>query len=231
MMDASFVEAIHASARKPRDIDVQEMGAEPRVLLPAPDDGWKIEDPRQKLPTPDFIQVPSLLGLVGYVQANKDGLDLSKCLLHVKSHGEVNLWSELKGHFQQRFCYAAARCPGVIGGPAANGFAFGNFMDLETFIVGLQTLFIPTDARAALLKVIGTIKSEHVVTSTDDGVTQTVVAHAGLVVAKPQEAPTVVFLQPYRTFLEIGQPESPLVLRLREGKEGGRPMCALFEAD
>jgi len=40
-----------------------------------------------------------------------------------------------------------------------------------------------------------------------------------------------VVLRPYRTFLEIEQPASAFVFRLRRGREGELPTCALFEAD
>ena len=41
---------------------------------------------------------------------------------------------------------------------------------------------------------------------------------------------TAVALRPYRTFLDIHQPASEFVLRIKADKDEG-PRCALFEAD
>lgn len=43
--------------------------------------------------------------------------------------------------------------------------------------------------------------------------------------------PNPVYLAPYRTFREVTQPLSPFVLRMKQGREGGLPTVALFEAD
>ena len=42
--------------------------------------------------------------------------------------------------------------------------------------------------------------------------------------------PNPVILAPYRTFLEVEQPESSFIFRMRDSDRGG-VSCALFEAD
>lgn len=42
--------------------------------------------------------------------------------------------------------------------------------------------------------------------------------------------PNPVILRPYRTFLEVEQPESKFIFRIKEGRDG-TPMFKLIEAD
>jgi hypothetical protein len=110
-------------------------------------------------------------------------------------------------------------------------FEFDHFYALEDVIISLQTVFGDTKERADLLQLLGTIKDENVRTATDDGITQSVTVKAGIQIVEGKEAPNRVELVPFRTFREIDQPASPFVLRLRQGREGGLPTAALFEAD
>ena len=62
--------------------------------------------------------------------------------------------------------------------------------------------------------------------SKDSGVTQTVEARAGVSLKQNVDINPRVKLQPFRTFLEVDQPESEYLLRVdEEGRIG------LFEAD
>ena len=98
-------------------------------------------------------------------------------------------------------------------------------------MIALQVLFEQTEDAAALLALVGNIKDEKVATHDDDGVTQTVTARQGVVLAQNVKAPNPVTLRPYRTFREVEQPASKFVFRMQAGKEGAKPLCALFEAD
>lgn len=109
-------------------------------------------------------------------------------------------------------------------------FSFGIWMDLESFIINLQAMFVQDENTAAILKVVGNIKEETVSQYTDDGVTQAVVAKAGISRVEQVAVPNPVTLRPYRTFMEIEQPASTFILRMKGGK-GEPPYCALFEAD
>ena len=64
------------------------------------------------------------------------------------------------------------------------------------------------------------------VTSEDNGVTQTVEARKGIALKAREQVKPRVPLCPFRTFLEVEQPESEFLVRMREGGEIG-----LFEAD
>lgn len=63
-------------------------------------------------------------------------------------------------------------------------------------------------------------------TSTDNGVTQKVEAKTGIALNSVVEIKPRVTLRPFRTFIEVEQPESEFLLRVNQSGEIG-----LFEAD
>ena len=66
----------------------------------------------------------------------------------------------------------------------------------------------------------------------DDGVAQEVSTSRGVHVLSASRVPNPVFLKPFRTFLEVEQPESGFVLRMKPGGPGQeKPQIALFECD
>ena len=179
-------------------------------------------------PAPDTLKISTLTGIVEFCTQygeTMEGEDPS--MIHVLTHADVRVYSEPFGPAQQRTLFLVAAFESLLG----TSFTFGQFYEQENFIVGLQSLFEPTPQREEVLKVIGTIKESQVRESSDDGVTQAVSAKAGIALVTDVAVPNPVILRPYRTFREIEQPESAFVLRVRSGREGGKPLCALFEAD
>jgi len=179
------------------------------------------------LPAPGGLAVSTLTGLVDFCikHENANG-EQDPAFIHIFNHETVGLYSNPFGPTKQKTLFVVASFSALLG----NSFKFGEYYDQETFIVGIQSLFEPTPHRADVLKVIGTIKDNQVREFSDDGVTQSVSAKAGVALVSEIAVPNPVILQPYRTFREIQQPESPFILRVRQGSTG-RPQCALFEAD
>ena len=65
----------------------------------------------------------------------------------------------------------------------------------------------------------------------DNGFAQEVAAKRGTgSLVEKVNVPNPVTLKPYRTFLEVDQPESSFVFRLSSGAENKPPLCALFDA-
>lgn len=100
------------------------------------------------------------------------------------------------------------------------------FRPLEQAVIELRSRFVPGEGVDYLLDLISRVNKENGVTTTDNGVSQTVEARSGvslkmMVTIKPR-----VMLTPYRTFLEVEQPTSEFLLRLNDDGEVG-----LFEAD
>jgi hypothetical protein len=175
-------------------------------------------------PRLDPITIHTLTGLVDFINAE----GLADLIVHVVSATEVEIVSAPEGRYRVRETYAIANCEPIIG----KGFRFGEYQSVEQFVVNLQAQFEPTEARAAVLRVIGNLRQEQVKTLSDDGVTQKVVTSAGISRVENAEVPNPVSLKPFRTFPEIGQPESNFVLRLQQAaRDGELPKCALFEAD
>src|SRR5574341_2021735 len=181
------------------------------------------------VPSPGALVVHTLSGLVDYIVSNVDSL--AGRAIHVRSHESVALVSPLVTPQQQRHVYVEAKFKPLFDTEASAGFAFGRYLDMESFLIALQTLFEDAEDRAKVLKVLGTVKEEKVRNTSDDGVTQTVNARTGVALVAEVPVPNPVTLRPFRTFRDIWQPSSVFVLRLRSGAEGGQPQAGLWEAD
>ena len=190
------------------------------LALPA---GWTSLDPTRAPPKPLPLSLHTLSGLSEYLRANRDALVMTETIVNVSNPRHVSVLSKLLP-LAQRHCFLEAQVN-------SDDFGFGRFYDCESFVIALQVLFEQTEDAAALLALVGNIKDEKVATHDDDGVTQTVTARQGVVLAQNVKAPNPVTLRPYRTFREVEQPASKFVFRMQAGKEGAKPLCALFEAD
>ncbi|GLY09577.1 hypothetical protein [Pseudobacillus badius] len=172
---------------------------------------YLIEDP-----TPTPLAVHSLSGLVDYISSKFDGSQ--QVMIHVKSPTRVECFSTYNSDMKRdHFISAEAMLP---------SFTFDRFYDSEDFNIKLQSVFVQNEDRDIMLKVVGNIKEENVRTVGDNGVSQAVQAKTGVATVAMVEVPNPVTLKPYRTFVEVEQPESEFIFRMKNG-----PMCALFEAD
>ena len=179
-----------------------------------------------KPPMPEALGVHTLTGIVDYIAAQEENLnlkdfdDLPGLFLQVVSHKEVRLISSLEGPFFQRATLLWAEPP------ENRAYPFASWLDPENFIIELQTKFVPDDNTHALLAFVSSIKEASDRTSAGDGVSQTVTAKTGVTLVIEAKVPNPVVLRPYRTFLEVEQPAISCVFRLRQG-----PMLSLHEAD
>lgn len=94
----------------------------------------------------------------------------------------------------------------------------------------MQAKFQANKDRDLLLKFAGTVEAGTVTQYGDDGVTQKALVKNGVASKTDAIVPNPVNLIPYRTFLEVEQPESAFIFRMRESDRGG-VSCAIFEAD
>ena len=219
-MDGTFVEKFAEVTASPQ---VKDVGGRQRLVIPS---GWS--DATPKPPEPAYLKINTLTGLVDYLKANVDGLGLTSCLVHVLD--PVTVWvedrleSEEQAFRRRKYLVATTEMVG-------KGFPFGQYLDAESFFIGLQSQFVQTRHRDEILKLIASIRESTVKETVDTGVSQQVKTAGGVVLVGMTNVPNPVLLLPYRTFREIGQPESLFVLRLQSGTEGEKPKCALFEAD
>lgn len=167
------------------------------------------------------IQMSTLTSLVDYLKAGIDTM-ANKMLIQVVSPTEVKAISMLDSD-RKRECL-------VEVGAMIPAFEYGRYMSNESFIIALQSKFIDNNDRALLLKFSGTVKDESIAEYGDDGVTQKATVKTGITSVGDAIVPNPVKLRPFRTFVEVAQPESAFVFRMRQA-EGRGVECAIFEAD
>lgn len=189
----------------------------------------ELHDVRKKEPQPAAVVLATLSGLAGFIKHNVDGVELPKSIVHVVGPELVQFESDLYGDFDQRDVYAEARCPNRFA--SATAFSFGKWMTPESLIIAIQCLFDGVFDRPTVLALLGNVRDEFVKTDTDDGVSQSVSAKAGITLLQERKVPNPVILAPFRTFDEVEQPATPFVLRLRKDESDGIIRAALFEAD
>lgn len=172
---------------------------------------------------PDALELNFLDSLVTYIKENVDDVCLEdKIIIEIKSPTEIDLHTELLGDFNQRFTPVV--CSALIP-----KIPWGQFMAPEQFIIMSQSHFVETPDLITVKKIAGNVTSEQVLNFSDDGVSQQVTAKSGIARVDNVVVPPKVLLAPYRTFMEIDQPESVFVFRAQKANQ--LPTFALFEAD
>lgn len=101
-----------------------------------------------------------------------------------------------------------------------------NWFEHEEAMIVLRSQFIQNEGTEYLLDFLSRVSDENSVSSDDNGMTQTVQVKKGIALAAREQVKPIVPLRPYRTFLEVEQPESAFLIRIREGIQVG-----IIEAD
>lgn len=169
------------------------------------------------------IEMCTLTSLVDYIKGNIDSLS-DKMIIQVVDPETVVLFSQLnEERYREKMVVVKARIP---------DFRFDTYMDQENFCINLQSKFIddPDTDRALILKFAGTMEAGTIAEYGDDGVTQKATVKTGIASKGEAIVPNPVKLRPYRTFLEVEQPASEFIFRVKQNKYDGIS-CAIFEAD
>jgi hypothetical protein len=178
--------------------------------------------PPPEFQPPEVIELATLQGLVDYVKAEPAPARSAR-FVTVSDHNMVDVCGELMpANSNRRFWYAVAICPN-------QPHPFGEYLNLEEFIVSLQSSFVADDNIYDLLAVVGNLADEKIVDMADDGIHQTVQIKSGITTKSPTVLTNPITLQPYRTFREVEQPRSDFVIRIKT--INGEMKCALFSAD
>ncbi|BAK21859.1 hypothetical protein [Melissococcus plutonius] len=165
----------------------------------------------------DPLEINTLSGFVKYVRSNLDRND-QKLIVHVKNEAQVFLKGLINTDGSREIL--------AIAQAIIPGFEFNSFMGMETFNIALQSKFVPNNDRHILLQVVGNVSEKDVKNTGYDGVIQAVTINQGVATKADVKVPNPVTLAPYRTFLEVEQPESQFIFRMTNGPRG-----AIFEAD
>lgn len=167
------------------------------------------------------LEMSTLTSLVDYIKANVDKM-AEKMLVHVVDPATVHLISRLNGDREREtLVKVSAELP---------YFRYGEYIGHEEFIIAMQAKFQANKDRDLLLKFAGTVETGTVAQYGDDGVTQKATVKSGVASKTDAIVPNPVNLIPYRTFLEVSQPESAFIFRMKESDRGG-VSCAIYEAD
>lgn len=178
---------------------------------------------------PAALSINTLTGIVDYIKANHDSIALKDSTLHIETHDSVTLISKVFGDEKQRTIHIDSDCSNIL----EKGFMFGHWYNIPSFIIALQSGFVVNDDLKMVLEFVSNIKAKQGQDFIDTGVAQSVTARRSIGSSMVEEVnvPNPVALMPFRTFLEVGQPESSFVFRVQSAKDGSAaPECALFEA-
>ena len=169
------------------------------------------------------MEIATLSGLAGYIKSGVDeGCYSTLLVVCIERHDAIYVYEYLNQD--------GDRPSRLVVKPETPKLTLDRFMPLEEMNIMLQSCFIQTPDRDIALTVIGNITDGQVNSFSDDGVSQQVTVKAGVQRVGLEKVPNPVFLRPYRTFIEVQQPASPFVLRLRSG-QGDAPTAGLFTAD
>jgi len=172
----------------------------------------------------DPLEISTLTSLVGYIKEHmaydfNEMRSWPEMIVHVESETEVRLVTAFNGDMARwELVKVKARVPDI---------ALNRFLDQESFIIQMQSMFQSTEDKTIVMQVAGNVEDETVANYGDDGVTQTI--KSGLANVEDIIVPNPVKLQPFRTFHEVEQQDIEFVFRMRNGSNG--ISCALFEAD
>lgn len=195
----------------------------PKIIEHAGQYYWdtEVEAGPIKRPVPPTLVLTTLQGLFEYVDSGieTDSVEMEEKFIRIESPSTVVLHSGLNGADARRLTLAQVNA-------MLPRHSFGEYLPQDAFIIGLQSRFVQDENLLALIKAVSTVMSEAKAEVSDDGVSQTVNAKAGIVLKDRIALPNPVVLRPYRTFHEVEQPASRFILRVNaEGK------FTLYEAD
>lgn len=220
--DASLVREVAGLVKQTPQIDYLRDG---RILWQCGEQKEIIES--LLLPEPKALDVATLHGIVDAYRAKLHGEQ--DVVIHLASPSCVAITAPIVGGQKQTFTYVAALCE-------TPSLPVGYFMNLEDFIINVQTTFEMTAERDRVLAFVGGLTAGIAAEITDTGAAQMVATKRGLTRAGTAEAwQNPVQLAPHRTFAEVEQPHSAFILRLKQVKtvntEEITAQAGLFEAD
>lgn len=185
-------------------------------------DGRKFTDKRiypLDVPQIDGFKTSTLSSVVDYIVKNPDLHEDLELIINIESPTRVYLKTRnLKPYmYRETLLSVEANLPKL---------SFSNYLDVESFIIEMQSKFIMTDNVNLLVGLASNVEEEQIKRTTDDGMAQVITAKTGIARVSDVIVPNPVELKPFRTFVEVDQPESLFVFRMKTG-----PSMALFEAD
>lgn len=192
--------------------------AEPHIIT---ENGYIYSDKRLSIisePAVSTIHLTTLDSMVELIKAEYTNFS-SPLIVHIEGHAAVTLHTGIAESDRTRetpYCVSAE----------VPVFDFNRQINYESMMIALKSKFVETPELLNLVQLLGTIIQENNMQIADDGFTQSVTVRKGIAIKGNKAVNPIVKLKPYRTFLEVEQPESNFLVRLFDGGN-----VALFEAD
>ena len=176
------------------------------------------------VPRASSIEMNTLSSLIDYIKSGVDSF-CDQMIIHVQSPTKVSMYSALDAERKREYV--------VEVNASVPAFRFNEFMDHESFCIGVQSKCIddPETDKALLLRFAGTVEAGSVAEYGDDGVSQKATVKTGIASKGEALVPSPASLKAFRTFVEVEQPVSSFIFRMKEDKYSKGIQCALFEAD
>ncbi|WP_334196223.1 hypothetical protein [Muricomes intestini] len=162
----------------------------------------------------------TLSAMVDYIKSCSKELR-EDMILHVVRPTEVKLYSGLTEDRTREYLF---QCNAQVP-----GFEFDRWYDQERFLIETQANFEMAGDMNIILQVAGNVESNATANYGDDGVSQKTTIHQGIASKADVIVPNPVTLVPYRTFLEVEQPSSQFVFRIKD--QDGQPAFKIVEAE
>jgi len=155
-----------------------------------------------------FGKLSSLSGLCDIIKAEIEREAAAKpYFLIVENYATVGVYGSYEYNYSRKALYSAV---------ADNkDFDFGR-QPLEQAIISLQSRYVNGGDVEYIIGLLSRISKKAEVNSEDNGVTQRVQTNKGISLKDVETVRNRVKLSPFRTFMEIEQPESEYLLRLAE---------------
>lgn len=154
------------------------------------------------------VNLHTLTGLVDIIKKEYGGENL---VINIKSHTEVEVVSCVYGGEMQRDTHYTVTA--IL--PSLN---FGRSMEMESFIIELQSKFMPDENRNNLLNFASRVRFDDNQEIYDNGVSQMVTVKTGVAKLENTQTPNPVKLRPFRTFHNVEQPASDFIFRIDKNR-------------
>ncbi len=165
------------------------------------------------------FKVNTLTGLLDYIKSEFD--TEREMMIHIESPTKIQLFDALNVTNDRRtYVLAEALLPNIT---------FGKLIDRESFQIALQANYCSNEDKTDLLKIITHMSVGEGKAVRDNGATQEVTVKQGVELTEV-ELKERYTLMPYRTFVEVDQPASDFIFRVKADENKGI-YCGLFEAD
>lgn len=201
--------------------DIQKIVEENKVqIITVGDRTFSTKELDEIKPVKDRASEIRFSDLSSIVEIVKREMDRFVCPLYINIETEksVSVITSLDGQKDREKPYSAVA--------EGSRFNFGSSYDYEKFVIAIRSLFVQTEDTAGLLELLKKVSSVESVEMEDDGVTQKVVSRQGAMLAANVKVAPIRKLAPFRTFIEVKQPESEFLFRVSD-----RDTFALYEAD